>query len=152
MTKPPADWINPPIDWSEGGSSKAFKAYADAFVSLLNNAPKNHPDFVAIVEEGGRVKATQSNVALESGHPRSRISGSKSDFKKLAELIRSFRHSHGVAETTTKKLEERQERILELEQLVRVLHSRIAVMSIERHEMHEQMKEAQRDLAAARRK
>lgn len=118
------------IDWSEGENSDAFADYVAAIYRLRRGAPKNHPPFVAIVEEGGRVPLTQESVALEANRPRSRISGRDADFKKLAAYIKSLRPTHGVSDNTLAKLRRQSAEIAFLEQRVKVYQSRHAAAVI----------------------
>jgi hypothetical protein len=104
----------PNIPWDEGADSEIFANLANAFLRLLRSEPVKHVRFVELVEEGGRVKITQLNVALEAGEHRQRFE----KYPRLSRLIRTFKPTHGVVETTTTRLNKRAERIRELETML----------------------------------
>ena len=93
------------------------------------------------------MNVNQSNVALESGHPRSRISGD-GDFRNLGATIKGFRSTHGVSDRTLDKLRLKSEEIALLSQRVKVYQSKLAgsVLAIDRlrREVQERDEEIER--------
>lgn len=145
MPKPIID-----IDWSEGKNSQAFADYVAAFHRLVAGRPEHHGPFVAIVEDGGRVNVNQLNVALESGHPRSRISGD-GDFKKLGATIKGFRSTHGVSDRTLDKLRLKSEEIAFLSQRVKVFQSKLAASVLTIDRLRREAQERDDEIARLRR-
>lgn len=134
---------------TEGRNSKVYPKFVDAFRRLAASPqqPVEDPEFVEMAAEEKRIKVTIANVAREGGVNPQRFTGGKSDFKQLSALVKSYRPSLGVSENTTLKIERQATTIGDLEQMLKVVRSRLAEAIILKDEALLDLQEARDEIS-----